>query len=145
MGEDDELRHRCALELGVCMVDQNLVDEAVAHLVTSHSAAERALGGSHAVCIEMHWRIAQSIYKRHFFGGNDYRDLLMASIDGHTIILVQSTEVLGIGHPTTLDIWASLQLCFEEQLDWTLDDIPRGYIEAIDEIPRPPGHKVFWK
>ena len=144
-----ELTHRCALELGVCMLDQDLVGEAWAHLVTSHSAAERALGESHAVCIEMHWRTAQALYKRHFFGGNhpgnDYRSALRASIDGHTIILVQSTEVLGIGHPTTLDIWASLQLCFEEQLDWTLDDIPRGYIEAIDEIPRPPGHKVFWK
>ena len=93
----------------------------------------------------MHWRIAQSIYKRHFFGGNDYRDLLMASIDGHMKFLVQSTEVLGVDHPTTLAIRASLKLCFEEQLDWTLDDIPRKVFEALDEIPRPPGDKVFWK
>ena len=45
----------------------------------------------------------------------------------------------------TLAIRASLKLCFEEQLDWTLDDIPREHIEALDELPRPPGHKVFWK
>ena len=145
MRQSEELTHRCALELGVCMLDQNLVTEAVKHLVTSHSAAERALGGSNAVCIEMHWRTAQSIYKQHFFGGNDYRDLLMASIDGHMKFLVQSTEVLGVDHPTTLAIRASLKLCFEEQLDWTLDDIPREHIDALDEIPRPPGHKVFWK
>ena len=117
----------------------------MAHLVTSHIAAHRALGGSHAICIEMHWRIAQSIYKRHFFGGNDYRDLLMASIKGHTTVLRQSTKVLGVEHPTTLAIRASLKLCFEEQLDWTLDDIPRKVFEALDEIPRPPGDKVFWK
>ena len=145
LGESDELSHLCALELGVCLLDQNLVDEAVAHLVTSHSAAERALGGSHAVCIEMHWRIAQSIYKQHFFGGNDSRDLLMISISGLVKVFAWATNTLGIEHPTTLDIWASLQLCFEEQLDWTLDDIPRDFVEFFDEIPRPPGHKVFWK
>ena len=57
----------------------------------------------------------------------------------------QSVDTLGIEHPTTLEMWASLKLCFEEQLDWTLDDIPRENIDALDEIPRPPGHKVFWK
>ena len=69
----------------------------------------------------------------------------MASIDGHMNVLAQSREVLGGEHPTTLEIWASLKLCFEEQLDWTLDDIPREHIDALDEIPRPPGHNVFWK
>ena len=131
--------------VGYCMLDQNLVTEAVRHLVTLHTAAEQALGRSHAVCIEMHWRTAQCIYKRHFFGGNDYRYLLKVSIDGHVKTLGRSTEVLGVEHPMTLRIWASLKLCFEEQLDWTLDDIPRKHIDALDEIPRPAGHKVFWK
>ncbi len=45
----------------------------------------------------------------------------------------------------TLEIRASLKRCFEEQLDWTLDDIPRYYIEKLDWLPRLPGDKVFWK
>ena len=69
----------------------------------------------------------------------------MASIIFHIDVLKYSTVTLGIEHPTTLEMWASLKLCFEEQLDWTLDDIPRGDIEALDELPRPAGHKVFWK
>ena len=127
------------------MLDQCLVFEASRLLAESYRAAERALGSSHALCIEMHWRTAQCLYKQHCFGGNGYRDALMASIIFHIDVLKYSTVTLGIEHPTTLGIWASLQLCFEEQLDWTLDDIPRGDIEALDEIPRPPGHKVFWK
>ena len=129
------------------MLDQNLVTvtEAVKHLVTSHSAAERVFGSSHAVCIEMHWRTAQCLYRRHFFGGNDYIDELRASIDGHMKFLGQSTEVLGVEHPTTLGIRASLKLCFEEQLDWTLDDIPREFIEKLDWLPRYPGDHVFWR
>ena len=76
---------------------------------------------------------------------NNYRDALRASIKGHTTVLGRSSEVLGVEHPTTLAIRASLKACFEEQLDWTLDDIPRGHIDALDELPLPPGHKVFWK
>ena len=95
--------------------------------------------------VEVLWRISQALYKLHFFGGDGYRDKLIASIDGHAKVLVWTTDTLGIVHPTTLEMWASLKLCFEEQLDWTLDDIPREHIDALDEIPRPPGHKVFWK
>ena len=65
--------------------------------------------------------------------------------EGHVDALVWMTNTLGAKHPMTLAIRASLKLCFEEQLDWTLDDIPRKVFEALDEIPRPPGHKVFWK
>ena len=54
------------------------------------------------------------------------------------------TNTLGAKHPMTLGIRASLKLCFEAQLDWTLDDIPRDIVDALDEIPRPPGHNDFW-
>ena len=145
MFANDELRHRCALELRICLLDQNLVDEAWTHLVRSYRAAERALGDMHAICLELRWRLAQVAYKRHFFGGDDSRDSFIRSGEMFVGFLYQSVDTLGIGHPTTLEIWASLQLCFEEQLEWTLDDIHRKYFEALDEIPRPPGHKVFWK
>ena len=129
------------------MLDQNLVEEAAMHLSASYDKAVRALGGTNnkAVVYEYVWRISQTTYKLHLFGGDGYRGDLYASIHGHVKILGLSTKNLGIEHPTTLEMWASLQLCFEEQLDWTLDDIPREHIDALDEIPRPAGHKVFWK
>ena len=125
--------------------DQNLIVEAGAHITTSYRKAERALGEMHAICLEFRWRLAQVAYKRHFFGGDDSRDSYLRSVEMSVGFLDQSVETLGIGHPTTLAIWASLQLCFEEQLEWTLDDIPRRIFEALDETPRPPGLKVFWK
>ena len=128
----------------LCLLDQNLVDEA-ATLLVSCDPAEQSLGEEHVICLEMGWRLAQAIYKKHFFGHSNYRDMLMISIGGHTNALDESTRLLGVEHPTTLAIRASLKLCFEEQLDWTLDDVPREHIDALDEIPRPPGHKVFWK
>ena len=45
----------------------------------------------------------------------------------------------------TVEIRASLKLCFEEQLDWTLDDIPREFNEKLDWLPRYPGDQVFWR
>ena len=120
------------------------MDEA-ATLLVSCDPAEQSLGEEHVICLEMGWRLAQAIYKKHFFGHSNYRDMLMISIGGHTNALDESTRLLGVEHPTTLAIRASLKLCFEEQLDWTLDDVPREHIDALDEIPRPPGHKVFWK
>ena len=103
---------------------------------------------------EFLWRTAQAAYMVHLFGGSNYRGgylrghyrgKLILSIEGHMKALAHAINELGVTHPTTLEIWASLQLCFEEQVDWTLDDIPREHIDALDEIPRPPGHKVFWK
>ena len=142
--EREELTHRCALELGVCMLDQNLVAEAWAHLTKSYHPAIGALG-IHAMVYEFIWRTAQAAHKLHFFGGDRYRGYLITSIEAHVKVLVWATDTLGIVHPMTLEMWDSLKLCFEEQLDWTLDDIPRKHIEALDEIPRLPGHKVFWK
>jgi hypothetical protein len=141
----DEVTHRCALELGVCMLDQNLVDEAATHLASWYPPAERSLGEEHAICLEMSWRLAQARYKTHFFGRSDYRIDVVATIGMFIGFFCQSVDTLGIGHPTTLGIWASLQLCFEEQLEWTRDDIPRKHFEFLDELPIPPGHKVFWK
>ena len=111
------------------------------HLAMSYARASRIYGESHAICIEIRWRMAQGFYKRHLLHG--YRDALMSSIESHVEYLRKSTFLLGIEHPTTLAIRASLKLCFEEQLDWTLDDIPRRIFENLDEIPRLPGHKVF--
>ena len=127
------------------MLDQNLVDEAATHIASWYQPAERSLGEEHAICLEMRWRLAQASYRRHFFGRSDYRIDVVATIGMFIGFFYQSVDTLGIGHPTTLEMWASLKLCFEEQLDWTLDDIPRENIDALDEIPRPPGHKVFWK
>ena len=133
------------------MLDQCLVVEAARFLANARRAAMRALGESHVMVYEFLWRSAQATYMFHFFGfgGNVYdvpvyRSQLIASIKGHGSALVWMTKTLGAKHPMTLEIRASLKVCFEEQLGWTLDDIPRGYIEAIDEIPRPPGHNDFW-
>ena len=152
-GEHDELTQLGALELGICMLDHNLVRHAIGYLSTFGIAAEQRLGGfnvessvTHATLIEFRWRGAQAAYKLHFFGGDDDRErLLCVSIDGHIDVLIASTNALGVLHPMTLEIRASLKLCFEEQLDWTLDDIPREFIEKLDWLPRPPGHKVFWR
>ena len=94
---------------------------------------------------EFIWRTAQAGYKLHFFGGDRYRGYLITSIEAHVKVLVWATNTLGMVHPMTLEMWDSLKLCFEEQLDWTLDDIPRNRIELLDRFPRPPGYKVFWK
>jgi hypothetical protein len=101
---------------------------------------------THATLIEFRWRGAQAAYKLHFFGGdNDRERLLCVSIDGHIDVLIASMNALGVLHPMTLEIRASLKLCFEEQLDWTLDDIPREFIEKLDWLPRYPGDQVFWR
>ena len=152
-GEHDELTQLGALELGICMLDHNLVRHAIGYLSTFGIAAEQRLGGfnvessvTHATLIEFRWRGAQAAYKLHFFGGDDDRErLLCVSIDGHIDVLIASTNALGVLHPMTLEIRASLKLCFEEQLDWTLDDIPREFIEKLDWLPRYPGDHVFWR
>ena len=40
-------------------------------------------------------------------------------------------------HPMTFEIRASLKLCFDEQLDWTLGDFPQQVFEDLAEILRP--------
>ena len=127
------------------MLDQNLVDEADEHIATSGNTMLRVLGRSHLLYHEFNLCAARSSYKLHFFGKDRSREWLIGTIEGQTQSLRLSTNILGVEHPTTLANRALLKLCFEEQLDWTLDDIPRGHIEALDEIPRPPGDKVFWK
>ena len=126
------------------MLGQNLVIEAVRFLAKARRAAMRALGENHVMIYEFLWRSAQATYMIHFLGLNAYRGQLIASIEGHVDALVWMTNTLGAKHPMTLAIRASLKLCYEEQLDWTLDDIPRKVFEALDEIPRPPGHNDFW-
>ena len=40
-----------------------------------------------------------------------------------------SGRVLGDDHPLKRKIVASFLKCFDEQLDWSLDDIPDDYLE----------------
>ena len=117
------------------MLDQNLVIEAGAHLAESYRVAERALGEDHAICLELRWRLAQAAYKRHFFGEANYRRTLISSLGFHVEVLRDSTNFLGVRHPMTLEIRASLKLCFEEQLDRTLDDIPQEIFDDLARIP----------
>ena len=46
------------------------------------------------------------------------------------------TTLMVLKHPTTLGIRASLRHCFEEQLDWTLDDIPKDILADLARIQR---------
>ena len=39
-----------------------------------------------------------------------------------------SARTLGENHPLTRKIGAGFLMCFEEQLDWSLDDIPSDYL-----------------
>jgi hypothetical protein len=43
-------------------------------------------------------------------------------------IHLRSTRVLGIDHPLTRKVAAGFLRCFDEQLDWTLDDIPGEHL-----------------
>jgi hypothetical protein len=120
------------------MLGQNLVIEAVRFLAKARRAAMRALGENHVMVYEFLWRSAQATYMFHFFGfgGNAYRGQLIASIEGHVDALVWMTNTLGPKHPMTLGIRASLRHCFEEQLDWTLDDIPKDILADLARIQR---------
>ena len=49
-----------------------------------------------------------------------------------------SSLVLGKRHPITQKILASLILCFDEQLDWSVDDIPAELLAVrplLDDVP----------
>ena len=102
------------------------------------SKAELALGKDHATVIELRWRYAQAIFRFHFFGHGDYRGDLMKSIRRHIGVLARSSRVLGIEHPTTQNIAASLSLCFDEQLGWSVDDTPAELLAVrplLDDFP----------
>ena len=43
-------------------------------------------------------------------------------------IHMRSARVLGIDHPLTRKVAAGFLRCFDEQLDWSLDDIPDDYL-----------------
>ena len=91
--------------------------------------AARVLGEHHGTVIELRFQAAQTRYKTHFFGRDDYRHMLIMSLEAHRSLHVQSARVLGLRHPMTLKIDASLLKCFDEQLDWSLDDIPSKILE----------------
>ena len=48
----------------------------------------------------------------------------------------QSVRVLGHNHPMTRKIMASFFKCFEEQLDWSLDDIPSTFLAFYRDLYR---------
>ena len=52
--------------------------------------------------------------------------MLIDSIGMHSGIHVRSGCVLGVNHPLTKKIAVGFLMCFEEQLDWSFDDIPEG-------------------
>ena len=65
----------------------------------------------------------------HFFGREDYRRDLLQSITMHGGFHEHSARVLGEDHPLTREIAQGFLTCFDEQLDWSLDDIPGTYLE----------------
>ena len=67
--------------------------------------------------------------KEHFFGREGYRSTLISAIKILGGLVAQSGRSLGDDHPLTRKIVASFLKCFDEQLDWSLDDIPSAYLE----------------
>ena len=90
--------------------------------------SERDLGDDHATTIGLRFQAAQAVYKMHFFGREDYRSDLIQSITMHGGFHEHSARVLGEDHPLTREIAQGFLTCFEEQLDWSLDDIPSDYL-----------------
>ena len=116
------------------------------HLIDAIPKAKRVLGEDHAIVIELGWRFSQANYLTHFFGHAGFRDDLIFSIEGHVTMLGRSSRVLGNHHPTTRAIAASLKLCFDEQLDWTLDDRIRDwlYVRRVLDGDFPPDPADFY-
>ena len=90
--------------------------------------AESVLGEDHATTIGLDFQLAQVLYKTHFFGREGYRQMLIDSINMHDDLHLRSRRVLGESHPLTRKIDASYLKCFDEQLDWSLDDLPSGAV-----------------
>ena len=66
------------------------------------------------------------------------RECLVESIRRFTGLLRNSSFVLGTRHPITQKVLASLILCFDEQLDWSVDDIPAELLAVrplLDDVP----------
>ena len=72
-------------------------------------------------------------YKVHFFGRDDYRDKLHSSISAHIEIAARSILGLGSDHPMTLEIVASLRVCLDEQLGWSLRDFPPALQSRVND------------
>lgn len=125
---DGRLESIFSLRYATCLLEDNFVAKAMRHLIVAIPKATRALGEDHAIVIELGWRFAQANYLTHFFGHDNYRNDLIFSIEGHVTMLRRSSRVLGNHHPTTRAIAASLKLCFDEQLGWTLDDDVRKWL-----------------
>ena len=69
-----------------------------------------------AACQRQHWRR----------GGHKLTCEIIASRGG-------AARVLGDHHPLTATIRASIELCFAEQLDWTLDDFSADLREVAQD------------
>ena len=82
----------------------------------------------YAITIGLQFQLAQSVYKEHFFGREGYRSMLISAIKINGGLIGQSARSLGDDHPLTHKIVASFLKCFDEQLDWSLDDIPHEYL-----------------
>ena len=91
--------------------------------------ARTSLGEDHATTIGLQFQFAQALYKTHFFGREGYRSTLISSIKILGGLVGISRRVLGDDHPLKRKIVASFLKCFDEQLDWSLDDIPDDYLE----------------
>ena len=133
------------LRYAVCLLEDNLVARATKALIVAIPKATRVLGEDHAIVIELDWRLSQAKYLSHFFGRDDYRNDLVLSIKAHVEVIGRSSRVLGNHHPTTRAIAASLKLCFDEQLDWTLDDDIRKwlYVRRVLDGNFPPDRTDF--
>ena len=124
----DAIRHLLALGLAECLLAEHWVEKARRHLAGVYESAERDLGQEHATTIGIYFHFAQAYYKMHFFGREGYRKMLIGSIGVQVSIHLRSTRVLGIDHPLTRKVAAGFLRCFDEQLDWTLDDIPGEHL-----------------
>ena len=98
-------------------------------VATGYRLAERDLGEEHATTVGLSFQLAQTVYKMHFFGREGYREMLIDSISMHDGAHIKSKRVLGDNHPLTRKIAAAFLKCFDEQLDWSLDDIPDELLE----------------
>ena len=122
------IRYLLGLTVAECLQAEHWVEEARRHLSGEYVLAGRDLGEEHATTIGLYFQSAQTLYKLHFFGGEGYRRMLIDSLGMHSGIHVRSGRVLGVNHPLTKKIAVGFLMCFEEQLDWSLGDIPSDYL-----------------
>ena len=95
--------------------------------------------------VELRLYEALSLYKYHFLGYSNSRNCLVDSIRRFTGLLRNSSFVLGTRHPITQRILASLRLCFDEQLDWSVDDIPAELLAVrplLDDVSPDIGDRI---